>query len=88
MTDLNVHPTPSPTEIQQQLANIITKELQWELRSVDKLREDLDSIKRWEFIVAVEDHFQIAFDAEDESQLETLEDLVVMIGNKLAHTPS
>lgn len=46
------------------------------------LQESLDSVQRMSLMVAIEDHFLIMFDPEEESQLETLDDLIVMIHKK------
>lgn len=46
------------------------------------LQESLDSVQRMSLMVAIEDHFLIMFDPEEESQIETLDDLIAMIHKK------
>lgn len=46
------------------------------------LQESLDSIQRMSLMVAIEDHFLIMFDPEEEADLNTLDDLISMIQSK------
>lgn len=73
------------------LAGIVAaarKELgyQGELRPEQRLVEDLalDSIRLLSLAMAVEDHFRIALDADDESGIATVADLIALVEKKLA----
>ena len=46
------------------------------------LSEHLDSIQRLTFVVAIEDHFEIAFDIEDDEQATTINDVIAIIEKK------
>ena len=46
------------------------------------LSEHLDSIQRLTFVVAIEDHFEIAFDIEDDEQATTIDDVIAIIEKK------
>lgn len=60
-------------------------ELAGELRPEQRLVEDLklDSIHVLSLAMAVEDHFRIALDADDESGIEKVGDLIALVGRKL-----
>ena len=47
------------------------------------LSEHLDSMDRLALVVAIEDHFEIAFDPSDEEEIRTLGDVVQTISTKL-----
>ena len=47
------------------------------------LSEHLDSMDRLALVVAIEDHYEIAFDAEDEEDIRTMHDVVRTIHSKL-----
>ena len=72
--------------IQQALADLAEKELGFSagLRAGD-LADQLDSVARLTLVVAIEDHFEICFEPEDEEQIHTLEQLVALIQKKLAN---
>jgi len=75
---------PSDTEeIRSVLANIAKEELGFEgpLPSGD-LSEHLDSIQRLSFVVAIEDHFEIAFEPEEDEQAKSIDDVIVIIQQK------
>ena len=62
-------------------------ELKPEMRLVEDL--DLDSIRLLTLATAVEDHFRIALDEDDEASIETVGDLVDLIVKKNAEkTPA
>lgn len=44
-----------------------------------KLSEELDSVDRLSLIVAIEDHFGIAFEPSEDSLINTLDDLIKLI---------
>ena len=60
--------------------------LQGELRPEQRLVEDLglDSVGLLSLAVAVEDHFRICLDAEDEAEIRTVGDLLRVLERKLA----
>jgi len=60
--------------------------LQGELRPEQRLVEDLglDSVGLLALAVAVEDHFRICLDAEDEAEIRTVGDLLRVLERKLA----
>lgn len=74
-------------EILQGLAAAARKELgfEGELHAGLRLVEDLqlDSIRLLSLAMAVEDHFQIALDADDEAGIVTVGDLLALIEKKL-----
>ena len=47
------------------------------------LADQLDSVARLTLVVAIEDHFKICFEPEDEEEIHTVEQLVALIGKKL-----
>jgi hypothetical protein len=47
------------------------------------LAEQLDSVQRLQLVVAIEDHFRICFDPEDDAGIRTLDDAVALIASKL-----
>ncbi len=72
--------------IQQALTDLAEKELGFStgLQAGD-LADQLDSVARLTLVVAIEDHFEICFEPEDEEQIHTLEQLVALIQKKLAN---
>lgn len=70
--------------IRHALAEIVQKELD---RSGPLPNGELscvfDSIERMTLVVAIEDHFRICLDDEDEKSIQTIDDLISMIGRKL-----
>jgi len=48
------------------------------------LSEHLDSMQRLALVVAIEDHFQVAFDPEDDESARTLADVERLLRAKLA----
>ena len=48
------------------------------------LAEHFDSMQRLAFVVAIEDHFEIAFEAEDDEAIKTVDDMLRIIRDKLA----
>lgn len=71
--------------IRNKVSELIQKEcLHTEELSEGNLAESLDSVQRLTLVVAIEDHFRICFDPEDEEQVETLNDVVKLISVKLA----
>lgn len=83
-----MHQPPDEKAILAGIAAAARKELgfQGELRPETSLVEDLqlDSIRLLSLAMAVEDHFRIALDAEDEGGIERVGDLVALVAAKLA----
>lgn len=75
------------TDVRDALAGIARgMGLQGELRPEQRLVEDLglDSVGLLSLAVAVEDHFRICLDAEDEAEIRTVGDLARVLQRKLA----
>ena len=47
------------------------------------LSETLDSMQRLQLVVAIEDHFQICFEPEDDEAVLTLDDVVSVVEQRL-----
>ena len=47
------------------------------------IREAFDSMNRLSLMVAIEDHFLIAFEPEEEDAIDSLEDLIQCIAQKI-----
>ncbi len=47
------------------------------------LADALDSVQRLTLVVAIEDHFQISFDPEDEGDARTIDGVVSLVMRKL-----
>lgn len=47
------------------------------------LAEHLDSIRRLSLVVAIEDHFEICFEPEDDEAAETLDDVVRIVTERM-----
>ena len=47
------------------------------------LADQLDSVGRLTLVVAIEDHFKICFESEDEEEVRTLDNLIDLIRKKL-----
>lgn len=78
------HP-PDPAALRDAVAAIARDQLGWTRPLPDgDLAEALDSVDRLAFVVAIEDHFQIAFDPEDDAQVRTLDDVLAVIHRRLA----
>lgn len=70
--------------IRHALTEIVRKELDRSGPLPDgELSLVFDSIERMTLVVAIEDHFQICLDGEDEKNIRSIDDLVSMIGKKL-----
>ena len=52
--------------------------------SAGDLADQLDSVARLTLVVAIEDHFKICFEPEDEEEIHTVEQLVALIHKKLS----
>jgi acyl carrier protein len=71
-------------ELRATLTDLAQRTLGWKgaLPEGD-LAAQLDSMQRMTLVVAIEDHFHITFDEDDEARLHTLEDLVRVLQRKL-----
>ena len=70
--------------IRNQVSDLIRKEcLHTEDLPDGDLAAHLDSVQRLTLVVAIEDHFKVCFDPEDEEKVETLDDVVQLIQRKL-----
>ncbi len=68
------------SQIKQEVMHLIRDELKWEGDIPEgDLANYLDSIKRLSLVVAIEDHWEICFESEDEQIIHTLDDLVSVI---------
>ena len=47
------------------------------------LSESLDSVQRLQLVVAIEDHYEIAFGEEDDAAVHTLDDVVKLVAAHL-----
>jgi len=79
---------PAPQAILDGIADVARRHLDWrgELATGMRLVEDLrlDSLRLLTLAVEVEDRFRVALDEEDEAAIETVGDLVAVVGRKLA----
>ena len=74
----------SSNEIFTVITRIIKEELGWkDALSPQHPVKELDSMQQLSLVVALEDHFEICLDPEDENQIETLSDLVSLIQTKV-----
>ncbi len=53
----------------------------------DDLAMHLDSLQRLSLVVAIEDHFQICFEEEDDTQVRTLAEVVAFIEQRWTRPP-
>ena len=70
-------------DIVNTLTRLAKEELSWEALPSGSFSQHLDSMQRMSLVVAIEDHFCICFEPEDEEEIDTLESLVHMIALKL-----
>ena len=73
----------SPEEIRAILAMLAKEELGFQAPLPEgDLSEHLDSIQRLSFVVAIEDHFEIAFEPEEDEQARTVDDVIAILQRK------
>lgn len=74
----------NPDEVRAQIVAVVREELKYAgpLPEGD-LAEELDSIQRLAFVVAIEDRFEICFDPEDDAQATSLDDVVRIVCRRL-----
>ena len=76
---------PTSADIRQTLEKLAREELAFSKPLPDgDLAEHLDSIQRLSFVVAIEDHFEVAFEPEDDERARTIEDVIQIIQEKLS----
>ena len=76
---MNRHPS-----IRDSLNELIVRELHLaQGLSEGDLASQLDSIQRLSLVVAIEDHFKICFEPEEEDSIETLDEVIALIAAKL-----
>ena len=73
----------NPDDIFEAITRIIQEELGWKetLTRTHPVKE-LDSMQQLSLVVAIEDHFEICLDPDDENHIETLQDLVLLVQKK------
>ena len=75
-------------ELRVTIGELVQRELGWSGPLPEgELAAHLDSVARLTLVVALEDHFQVCFDLEDDTQVRTLDDLVRVLQGRLAETP-
>ena len=80
----------TPEAIRRDIETIAQKELRTDepLGGGVVLAEHLDSIRRRSLVVAIEDHFEICFEPEDDEAAVTLDDVVRIVTERLAADPA
>lgn len=74
----------TPDQIRLTLSAIARDQLGWSKPLPDgELAASLDSMDRLALVVAIEDHYQIAFEPDDEAGLVTLDDVIALIARRL-----
>ena len=69
------------TTLRAELEALVADQLNTPLPSGD-LADHLDSIQLLSLVVAIEDHFKIAFEPDDEDAAKTLDDVLTILRNK------
>ena len=72
------------TDLQEEIRRLAARELdlQDDVLQGD-LSENLDSMQRLSLVVAIEDHYEICFEPEDEEGTLTFKDVVKLVQRKL-----
>ena len=75
---------PNSDEVFKTISQIIKEELGWK-ETFTPLHPvaELDSMQQLSLVVAIEDHFEICLEPEDEKKIETLQDLIRLIQEKI-----
>lgn len=71
-------------ELRQQLVALGTAALERDSLPEGPLDEHLDSVQRLTLVVAIEDHFGICFEPEDDEDARTIDDVVRIVLRHLA----
>ena len=83
MTSQHSTASEQTSSIALQLKDIFFETLQKTELPSGSIQEALDSVDRLALMVAVEDHYEIMFDPEEEEKIQTVEDFVSLIQLKL-----
>ena len=83
MTSQHSTASEQTANIALQLKEIFSETLQKTELPSGPIQDVLDSVDRLALMVAVEDHYEIMFDPEEEEKIETVEDFVSLIQMKL-----
>lgn len=74
----------NPDEVRAQILTVVREQLKFAGPLPEgNLAEALDSIQRLSLVVAIEDHFEICFDPEDDADAVTLDDVVRIVCSRL-----
>lgn len=74
----------SSDDLRETLAGLLKTALHWEQPLPEgDLAEHFDSVERLTLVVAIEDHFEISFDAEDEDAVSTMADVIALVRSKI-----
>ncbi len=76
----------TPTLIRTELEQLAREKLSVAAPVGGDLVDSLDSVQRLTLVVAIEDHFEICFDPEDEERIVSIDDIVSVIHGKLSQT--
>jgi acyl carrier protein len=74
----------TPEAIRAELTRLAIEQLGWAELPDGELSERLDSMQRLALVVAIEDHFQIVFEPEDDAAVRTLDDVIARVHAHLA----
>ena len=73
-----------PQHLRDDVTSILRDEVRWDGPLPEGgLDQHLDSMQRLALVVAIEDHFQICFEPEDEKGIFTMDDLMRCIADKV-----
>ena len=76
---------PDATTLKATLAQIARDQLGWTKPLPEgELSTQLDSVDRLALVVAIEDHFQVAFEPEDDEGVRTLDDVIAVLQRRIA----
>ena len=74
----------TPSRLHDEVSSLLRSELEWEgPLPAGELGQHLDSMQRMTLVVAIEDHFRICFEPEDEQGIRSFDDLLRCIAAKL-----
>jgi len=74
----------TPNLIRTELERLAREKLSAAAPVGGDLVDSLDSVQRLTLVVAIEDHFEICFDPEDEERIVSIDDIVSVIHGKLS----
>ena len=69
--------------VRAELEQIATGQLGWKSLPAGDLSEALDSVDRLALVVAIEDHFKVAFEPEDDESANSIEAVVAIVLQRL-----